>query len=238
MRENIFRFKQFCVINKNSAMKVGTDGVLLGAWCDVSDRSQRILDIGAGTGLLSLMMAQRAINAYIVGIEIDADAYGEACDNVAGSAWSDRIEMRNIDFTNFIVGDNEKFDIIISNPPFFDNGILSNDSSRAMARHSFSLSLDLLIERVAKLLTKEGKFSFIYPASSIDKIRNLAVKNNLFISRITMVRPTKDILPKRVLCELSISNCPVLENELVIEEGRHIYTQDYISLTRDFYLKM
>ena len=123
MRETIFKFKQFTVKNKNSAMKVGTDGVLIGAWTTASDQCIDILDIGAGTGLVSLMMAQRNPNANIIGVEIDENSYVEACDNVSNSPWKDRVDVIMDDFNSFAELSNLKYDVILSNPPFFDNGI-------------------------------------------------------------------------------------------------------------------
>lgn len=239
MRESIFRFKQFSIKNDASSMKVGTDGVLLGAWCACNETTQSVLDIGAGTGLISLMIAQRAVNANIIGIEIDEPAYKEAEYNFALSKWGKRLNAINTDFVEFAKMYNKTFDLIVSNPPYFDNGILASKSGRALARHELSLSLESLFVNSARLLACGGKIAVVYPYSSFSKMKDCAQDAGLYLSRYTKVFSTADSPePKRILCEFTTTSSPIKVDNLIIEIERHVYTQDYIRLTKDFYLKM
>lgn len=237
MRESIFKFKQFSIQNSASAMKVGTDGVLLGAWCSISDVKGRILDVGSGTGLISLMAAQRC-NAHITAIEIDNVATKEGRANVLNSAWHDRIEVINIDFNNYVNCSSLKFDHIVSNPPFFENGLHSPNKERTLARHISLLTYNNLLSGSIKLLTADGKISIITPFEAKNKIEDIAILLGLSISAITIVYPTQQSLPKRILWELTKIPTEIVSTNLVIEEARHKYTQEYIELTKAFYLKM
>ncbi|MFI3239840.1 MAG: methyltransferase [Bacteroidales bacterium] len=241
-RESKFRFKQFSVVNKDSAMKVGTDGVLLGAWCDITE-AKKILDIGTGTGLIALMAAQRNQSAYILAIEIDSIAANEASDNFINSPWNNRLELLNIDFNNFSAVEITKFDHIISNPPFYTTDIHSPNDSRAAARHSnISLTFSSLLTNAKTLLTPEtGKISIITPTESAEEIEKIAHTLDLHISRRTEVYPKQGVTPKRILWELTNTQPPKQSTQitqLTIELGRHIYTPEYITLTKPFYLKM
>lgn len=236
MRESVFRFKQFAVKNCLSAMKVGTDGVLLGAWADAGARKVHILDVGAGTGLISLMMAQRNPQATVKGIEIDKNAYTEALENIINSPWNDRISVINDNFLQFSTV--EKFDIIVSNPPFFTNGLLAPDVARATARHAQNLDICSFLAKAIELLKENGKIIFIYPYSDLELIRHAIAESNLYINKLCYIYPRKDLHCKRILCECSRIETEIREDSLSIESGRHIYTPEYIELTRDFYLKM
>lgn len=238
MRENIFRFKKFSVRNEDSAMKVGTDGVLLGAWCDV-EGAIRILDVGTGTGLISLMLAQRQSEAIIDAIEIDDGAYREAVYNFNESVWRKRFNAINEDFNEYLRVSTKKYDLIVSNPPFFTNGVLPPDKNRMHARHCMSLTFENLIIGASKLLTEDGRISIITPFDSKETIENIADDCGLKIKKLTIVYPKVDSAPKRLLWELSTTECDIIETSLVIEHGeRHNYTDEYISLTKDFYINM
>lgn len=238
MREKVFRFKMFSVKNDLSAMKVGTDGVMIGAWATIDDATNNILDIGAGSGLISLMVAQRSKFAQITGVEIDEAAVFEAKDNVMKSPWENRITMHHASLSEFAASCNIKFDLIVSNPPFFNNGIIAPDKTRAMARHTDTLDLADFIAISSKLITENGRISFIYPMSEINRIIAEAKRNHLYAVRETTVYPTESLPAKRILIELSKQQEPLKEDSLVIEISRNSYTEEYINLTKDFYLNM
>lgn len=235
MRESVFRFKQFAVTNKESAMKVGTDGVLIGAWADCGIGG-RILDAGCGTGLIALMLAQRNQPAQITAIDIDSTACAEARYNVAASPWSERIEVHQTDILDYCRS-GAKFDAVVSNPPFYANGLLCPDGKRSIARHAVGLPLDAFMESCSALLADDGVLSFIYPTEYLDDIVVAAGNVGLSVTRLCRVLPRADLPSKRVLVQCR--RCPVemKEETLVIEIDRNVYTEAYKALTRDFYLR-
>ena len=230
----MFQFKQFTIHQDKTAMKVGTDGVLLGAWAYIVGES--VLDIGTGTGVIALMLAQRSIDSQITAIEIEENAFRQATDNVSNSKWSNRIELKNSslqDYTPPI-----KFDTIVSNPPFFNNSQKTPDSKRNFARHTDSLSFAELLKFTSENLSAIGKASFIIPFDSETNFLGISKRFNLFASRICRVKGTETSPVKRSLIELSLNEKDCKKSELIIEISRHIYTENYINLTKDFYLKM
>jgi len=236
-RNNYFQFKQFRIIQEQSAMKVGMDGVLLGAWADASG-AERILDIGTGTGLIALMMAQKSNVTQIDAIEIDPEAFPEAFLNVQQSPWNGRIQIELSSFQEFTEQTDRKYDLIVSNPPFFTNGIKAPIENRAQARHSHSLPLNVLISGAARLLNENSRISLVLPIESLQEVEKLATLNVLFISRLCRVKPNPIKPEFRILIELTNSECAIQESELMIEfEKHHDYTPDYKELTQDFYLK-
>ena len=236
-RNAYFQFKQFRILQERSAMKVGMDGVLLGAWADPSG-AERILDIGTGTGLIALMMAQKNLSAKIDAIEVDPDAFQEACLNIQQSAWSDRIRTELCSLQEFAERTNWKYDLIVSNPPFFTNGVKAPVENRAQARHSDSLPLDVLISGAAGLLRGNGRIALVLPVESLQEIVQLADLNKLHISRLCRIKPNLQKPVFRILIELANSACTIQESELMIEfEKHHDYTPEYKTLTKDFYLK-
>lgn len=216
-------------------MKVGTDGVLLGAWAAIKD-AQNILDIGTGTGLISLMLAQRNSNAIITAIEIDENASLECQLNFKNSHWSDRLNLLNADLKLFQKSD--LFDLIVSNPPFFNNTYKAKNEERNQARQTESLSFEDLLFCTASLLLPNGKACFIIPYQAEEKFIALAQKNKLFLNKRTRVKGNINTKIKRSLLEFSFVDKEVTESELSIEISRHVYTKEYIALTKKFYLKM
>jgi tRNA1Val (adenine37-N6)-methyltransferase len=218
-------------------MKVGMDGVLLGAWTDPSG-AERILDIGTGTGLIALMMAQKNNVAQIDAIEVDPEAFNEAVLNIQQSNWSKRITPELCSFQEFAEVSLQKYNLIVSNPPFFTNGVKAPLENRAQARHSDSLPLDVLISGAATLLSEKGRISLVLPIESLPEITQLTDSNKLFISRLCRVKPNPQKPDFRILIELTNRECTIQEENLMIEfEKHHDYTPEYKELTKDFYLK-
>jgi tRNA1Val (adenine37-N6)-methyltransferase len=218
-------------------MKVGTDGVLLGAWTNI-ENAQRIIDIGTGTGLISLMLAQRNRQAKILGIDIDESAVLQAKENIENSPFSNRIAIENISVQAFADSYNDVFDLIVSNPPFFTDSLPSPRRTRTLARHTETLSLTSLFDAATCLLSEKGILSIIYPIDRLREILDCVEKQSLFLQRQTTVYPTPNARPKRVLLEFSRQNksMPVYD-ELVIEIERHQYSDMFQKLVKDFYLK-
>lgn len=236
MSNPYFRFKQFTIYHDQCAMKVGTDGVLLGAWAGV-DQKANALDVGTGSGLVALMLAQRNNMLEVDALEIDASAAGQALENVRNSAFAKQISVHPVDFMSFVKTSMKKYDLIVSNPPFFSDSLRSPSSGRTAARHNDSLNLSDLIRSGAGLLTKKGTMALIYPIEYLGNILEISGLYGLSPSRICKVFPKPESLPKRVLIELSFGVAACEESELTIEVGRHVYTEEFKYLTRDFYLE-
>lgn len=234
-RNNYFQFKQFKIIQEKAAMKVGTDGVLLGAWTNVSE-AKNILDLGSGTGLIALMMAQRS-EARITGIEIEKNAAEEATENAKHSPWQKRVSVKNISFQQFAKTTAETFDLIVSNPPFFMNDQKSKDNNLAIAKHNDLLPLPDLVNGCTKLLAKEGKLAVILPVIQAKKMINLTKEKDLFLIRLTEVKPTPQKEANRYLMEFSWNKITVETDELAIhEDDGSDFTQKYKNLIKAFYL--
>ncbi len=234
-REKIFRFKQFEVVNDRTAMKVGTDGVLLGAWCPVNE-ANRVLDVGTGCGVIALMVAQRNTVACIDGIDIDAASIEEAALNFARSPWSDRLTAHLMDFND--MDDGKRYDLVVSNPPFFTNGVLPDGDSRTLARHTTTLSYQQLIDGAARLLSDVGILAMISPTDAERDIIEAAAFASLPVRRLTRVIPVEGAAPKRTLWQFSRQDIPYHEDILTIAKSDGSFTSEYIKLTSAFYLKM
>lgn len=216
-------------------MKVGTDGTLLGAWVNANN-PQQILDIGTGTGLIAMMLAQRFQNAQIKAIEIDPDASQQAAENFQNTPWSDRLSVEQTSLQTF--QHSPSFDLIVSNPPYFENNLKSNNKKRTQARHTDTLSFETLIEFSSKLLNKNGRLSIIIPSKSKPKIKKIAKNHQLHLNRLCWVKGIEKTAIKRAVLQFSFNKKPLEEKTLIVEKERHIYTDEYINLCKDFYLKM
>ncbi len=236
MGNNSFKFKQFTVFHDRCAMKVGTDGVLLGAWADFTG-CRSILDVGTGSGLIALMAAQRTSLAKITAVEVDSDAARQAAENVGNSSFKDRITLFPLSFQDFVSSTTGKFDAVVCNPPFFVNSLPSPDVKRTEARHADLLTLNDLFELSKKLLSGTGTLSLIYPFQERAEIMSVAERHDLFLWRETIVYPTPTAPPKRILWQFSVEKPEyVNRNGLIMEEERHVYTPEFCQLTKDFYL--
>ncbi|MDF0707630.1 MAG: methyltransferase [Bacteroidota bacterium] len=233
-----FKFKEFAIHQDQCAMKVGTDGVLLGAWANVDTRPNSILDIGAGTGLIALQLAQRSDAETIDAIELDDSAYQQCVYNFEASPWGDRLFCYHAGFDEFVDEMDDKYDLIVSNPPFYSEDVVSGDEARDKARQNSSLPFDELVRGVSKFLNENGVFAVIIPFKEEAAFIELAQKVQLYPKRVTRVKGNPDISFKRSLMEFSFHEGEIHMDSLVIEEGRHQYTKAYKNLTRSFYLKM
>lgn len=230
----MFKFKQFVIQQDKTAMKVGTDGVLLGAWI-TSNLPKKILDIGTGTGLIALMLAQKFTKSEIIAIEIDKKAYLQATENVKNSNWKNRIKVINEDFLKFAQKTKSKFDIIVSNPPFFENQLFPTNKQRLIARHNLTLPFSKLIKSTSKLLSENGEFSVIIPYDNHQNFIHLCSQDLLFCNNKTIIKHTSKKKPKRILLKFSKKISSIIESEIIIKKGTE-YTGNYKQLTKDFYL--
>lgn len=241
MPKDYFQFKEFLVKQGRSAFKVGTDGVLLGAWSRVENTGS-ILDVGTGTGLIALMLAQRTAaskvdtSVHILALEIDKESCEQAMDNVRLSPWN--IEVVNQSFQDYCLTGTEMFDLIVSNPPFFIDSWKSDRREKEISRHDTLLDLEELVLGVGKLLTQDGRFCVILPVEESNKLQKLGVENGIHLHAICRVSPTINLPAKRHLLEFRRSPAErLLESEMAIErDKRHDFTDAYRELTRDFYL--
>lgn len=232
-----FSFKQFTVYHDKCAMKVGIDGVLLGVWAEIGSAS-RILDIGTGTGLIALMLAQRS-HSKIVGIDIEPDAVQQARENVLQSPWINRVEVLQCSLQEFAKTSSIGFDLIVSNPPYFVNSLKAPTENRSLARHAETLTHSELIENAVSLLNSDGRICMILPVDEGLQCVNFASENNLFCSKLIKVFPKPDKGAKRVLIEFTKVPTEKVEAELTIEsEVRHHYSPEFSALAKDFYLKL
>ena len=233
-----FTFKKFSVNQDRCAMKIGTDGVLLGAWTPIINNPFNVLDIGAGTGILSLMIAQRSNAEQIDTIEIDEDAYEQCVENFEASPWGDKLFCFHAGLDEFVDEPEDEYDLIISNPPFYTDDYKTDNTSRDLARFEDALPFEELIEAAALLLSDNGIFSVIIPYKEEERFVAMCKILDLFPLKITRVKGTPTSEIKRSLLAFCRMEQTPLIDELIIEISRHNYTREYIELTKDFYLKM
>lgn len=231
-----FFFKKFVVEQSRCIHKIGTDGVLLGAWTTFSSHSS-ILDIGTGSGVIALMMAQKYTNASIVAIEPDTDSYQEALQNFQMSIWKDRIKIFHKNLEEFANQQHVKFDLIVSNPPFYSADTISNDLRRASARNQQFLSPNNIFEFCQKNLTENGILSLILPYENLDSIKYELKNFDLFINELCIVYSKKSKIPNRMLLKIGRQNV-FNSSELTIYNEDNTYTESYVILCKDFYLNM
>ncbi len=233
-----FQFKQFTIHQDKTAMKVGTDGVLLGAWVKIDSNYFSALDIGAGTGLIALMIAQRSTIELIDAVELNNDAYEESVNNFEQSQWGDRLFCYHASLQEFTEEIDDTYDLIISNPPFYTSTYKDLSEDRAMARHAESLPYSDLLAGVAKMLSEKGSCAFIIPFCEEEEFIAEAKKFKLFPNRITRVKGAKNTPIKRSLLQFSFSEKLIEKSNLIIELERHVYSEEYKKLVQEFYIKM
>jgi tRNA1Val (adenine37-N6)-methyltransferase len=235
MSADRFEFKQFTINQSRCAMKVGTDAVLLGAWIQI-EGAESILDIGTGTGVIALMMAQKG-TAMITAIDIDASACEQSKENIGNSPWPDRIKVLNESLQQFTINNQHKFDLIVSNPPYFVDAYKSSEEARNQARHADQLPFNEFINCAKLLLHEKGKICIILPTRESIKFRELAAANQLYLTRIMHIKTTEYKDEKRQMLQFELINKKLVDETLVIEQDeRHNYSKEYKELTKDFYL--
>ena len=233
-----FRFKQFSVSQEHCAMKIGTDAVLLGAWARLDSQPNSILDIGAGTGVLALMLAQRSGAELIDAIEIDDAAYEQCVGNFEASDWGDRLFCYHASLDEFTEEIEDQYDLIISNPPFYTDTFKTENEERNKARFEDAMPFTELLKSVSKLLSPTGQFNLVIPFSEENSFIELAAKEGLYPSHILQVRGQESSPVKRSLICFTFEKQTIKTQELIIEIARHQYTKEYTNLTKDFYLKL
>lgn len=231
-----FAFKQFIIKQDKCAMKVGTDAVLLGSWI-VPNGSKHILDIGTGTGVVALMLAQKT-QAHIDAIDIDENAFEQATQNVSESKFSTQVSVMHSSLQGYSKVTDKKYDLIVTNPPYFEQSLKSTDEQRSFARHADVLPFEELIDGVIKLLNVKGKFCLILPTLEAEKFRVLAQKKGFFLSKLLRVKSkvNKDT-DKRHLMQFEFTPTEFSEKTIAIElDERHQYSDEYKELTKDYYI--
>lgn len=234
VKEYRFRFKRFSVSHAHSAMKVGVDSVLLGSFVHAKG-ARRILDAGCGCGILSLMCAQRFPEAEIVGLDVHLPSAAEAFGNILSSGWASRMKILLADFGEYVP--DEKFDLMISNPPFYESGVTSPVSPREVARHAGRFSHHSLLKRAGELLTQDGILSIIYPFTHHKVIMNEVAHYGLRFERALFISGVEGMPPKRVAAQFTLRNNPrEISESIFIKDCEGNFSKEYIELTKDFYL--
>lgn len=232
--KKVFQFKQFKVFDDCSTMKIGTDAVLLGAWSKV-ENIENILDIGTGCGIIALMLAQRSL-AFVDAVEIDKSSVLQAQENFNLSLWKSRMQVNCTSFQDFVTSKTITYDLIVSNPPYFKDNLKSSNFRKNLARHTDTLSFEDLMKGVAKLLSPQGKSCIILPVTESISVKRIAELNGLFCNYQTEIIPKTNAIPNRILLEFSKFNTEIKTDTLCILNKNLTYTEDFKSLTKDFYL--
>lgn len=232
---HMFQFKQFRVRQQQTTMKVNTDGVLLGAWVNVSE-AKTILDIGTATGVIALMLAQKNADAKIDALEIDKKASEEAQFNFQNSVFAERLRIFNSSLQTFV--SDKRYDVIVSNPPYFVDNLKPENTNKIGAKHTVSLSYEELIFHAEKLLSENGKFFVVIPFFNMEILQKIARKNDLFLTEVCRVAARTNKPFYLALLQFERTVKPLRETTLTIQNSDNTFTKEYISLTRDFYLRM
>lgn len=234
-----FQFKKFTVYHDLCAMKVGIDGVLLGAWAPIHHHDKQLLDIGTGSGLIALMLAQRNSAANITAIDIDENACRQAEINFQSSPWNDRLIAKKIDLFEFQISDDMRYDLIVSNPPFFVNSMKAGNDARTTARHTVHLSHETFILKSLKLIKETGRICLILPVTEGLQCIQFAARHHIFCYQQVFVHPKPGTEAKRLLIELGLQETSCNIGDLTIEsELRHHYSPEFSKLASEFYLKL
>lgn len=234
--KDIFRFKQFSIAQDACSMKVGTDGILLGAWAEV-ESAGKILDIGAGTGLIALMLAQRS-EALIDAVEVDEKAWRQAADNFDQSPWSMRLQAFHVSIQEYARVNRDTYDLVVSNPPFFSGGVFSSNQGRASVRHTIKLPNGDLLSAARNLLTREGRFCVVLPVLEGLRFKEMAKNYGLYCNKLMEVFPKKDKKANRLLMCFEKKSKDLEKDHLIVYNEKGNYADRMITLTKSFYLNL
>jgi len=234
MSESTFRFRQFTIHQDKCAMKVGTDAVLLGSWVN-SESSSFILDIGTGTGLIALMLAQKSA-AEIDAVDIDEHAFHQARENFKISPWFNRLHMYHQSFQEFSGSIDKKYDLIVTNPPYFHHASKPPEEARLNARHNDQLSFEELIAGVKKIMTNDGRFCLILPSKEGFEFMDLAQRNGLFCHAMMRIKTKADRNEKRLMMEFGFQFGLMQDHEMVVQDEDHNYTKEYLEMTKEYFI--
>ena len=227
----MFNFKQFSISHSQSTMKVGTDAVLLGAWIPLPENCENILEIGSGCGVIALMLAQRT-NAKITGIDIDENSIIEAQKNAENSSWKNNVQFIHQNVQDFAQKTTQKFEVIVSNPPFFENSLKSPKPNKNISKHTITLSLEQILNMVHILLSENGRFGLILPIEASEKIEKLATEKHLYVTKRMQVYPTPTKKANRMLLMFERKKNICEEEKLIIRDGG--YTEEYLEMVREY----
>lgn len=237
MSNPFFRFKQFVVYHDKCAMKVGTDGVLLGAWASLKD-VKTVLDVGTGTGLIAMMLFQRSLGRVLIdAIDVEEEAVLQASENVHRANYQQGIKCVHVSLEKYVSLVDKKYDLVVSNPPYFRSSLHSPDNARSIARHTDSLEPIDFFYQAKSILKDSGKIVVIYPIDLKNAVFEIIENMGMYVNRFTSIKPLESLPPKRMMLEISMFNTSCVYDELILEESRHEYTPAFKLLLKDFYLK-
>lgn len=231
-----FRFKQFNVNDDRATMKVGTDAVLLGSWVNIKN-AKNILEIGTGSGVIALMIAQRSL-AYIDAIEIDKKSAQQAAENFKNSPWNERLQLYHSSLNAFIENYHKKYNLIISNPPFFINSLNSPKPNKTLSKHTVSLNYSDLLKGIEHFLDKKGRCCLILPVNESLVFGNLAQSYGMYLNKQLLIKPKAGLKPNRVLMEFSFTKKRITTDEMFLRETDNSFSTNYRILCKDFYLNL
>lgn len=232
-----FHFKPFSLFHHRSIMKTGTDAILLGVWANIS-HVKSVLDIGSGCGIISLLIASRT-KAKIIGIELDSESVDESRSNFLNSPFKERMEVVEDNFVNYMDSTDDRYDLIVSNPPFFTNDLMSPDKRKTQARHTTQLSFDKLCTGVSKLLNPNGRFCVVIPYTQYDEFCSSAERSNLYVSGIQIIFSKRGLQPNRINIEFrKFKTNEIVKDFFIIREENNNFTDHYINSLEDFYLSI
>ncbi|RZA02400.1 MAG: methyltransferase domain-containing protein [Sphingobacteriaceae bacterium] len=231
----MFHFKQFSIDQTGCAMKINTDGVLLGALAD-ADEPEHILDIGTGTGVIALMLAQRFANAMVDAVEIDKTAAHTARDNFQNSKFADRLHLFAHDFESYFSNHpQKKYDLVVSNPPFYINSLESPEAKKNTAKHADGDFFDSLVKSVSKHLSETGTFWLILPLDTAELVKTIAQQNNLYLQKVIAIKSYPDSVPHREILVFGLNDVKAPDEEFVIYREQKVYSDSYVNKLRDFF---